>query len=148
MKRLVLCIIVIMTTWVNSFGQSIHPNKSLMLSPKDSIVVDYLSSFQRQLRGPMYELYPTTNMWNFLKLNTGSGAITVVQFSIEREKRFEYDLDSSVKIYPSDEHICGRFKLVPTQNRNTFLLLDQIDGRVWQVQWSLNEDECLAIRIY
>ena len=31
-----------------------------------------------------------------------------------------------------------RFKLYPTQNIYTFLLLDTINGRTWQVQWSLD----------
>ena len=30
----------------------------------------------------------------------------------------------------------GRFAIRETQNIFTFLLLDQDDGRVWQVQWS------------
>ncbi|HEV3218228.1 MAG TPA: hypothetical protein VGZ48_00545 [Candidatus Acidoferrales bacterium] len=30
----------------------------------------------------------------------------------------------------------GRFTLYPTENIYNFLLLDQIDGRVWQVQWN------------
>ena len=28
------------------------------------------------------------------------------------------------------------FRLYPTENMYTFLLLDTLDGRVWQVQWS------------
>ena len=35
-----------------------------------------------------------------------------------------------------DEKVNGRFTLYPTQNHYNFMLLDQIDGRVWQVQWS------------
>jgi hypothetical protein len=30
----------------------------------------------------------------------------------------------------------GRFKLFPTENIYNFLLLDQIGGSVYQVQWS------------
>lgn len=33
----------------------------------------------------------------------------------------------------------GRFTLYPTNNIYNFILLDQIDGRMWQVQWSLKE---------
>jgi hypothetical protein len=35
----------------------------------------------------------------------------------------------------------GRFTLQETQNIFTFLLLDQDDGRVWQVQWSNDADK-------
>ena len=33
----------------------------------------------------------------------------------------------------------ARYKLYPTQNIYNFILLDQVDGRLWQVQWSLEE---------
>jgi hypothetical protein len=29
-----------------------------------------------------------------------------------------------------------RFTLYSTQNMYTFILLDQVDGKTWQVQWS------------
>lgn len=32
-----------------------------------------------------------------------------------------------------------RFKLFPTQNIYNFILLDKIDGKTWQVQWSFDE---------
>lgn len=148
MKRLLFCAVLLLTSWVNVYCQSGQPQDSLILSPKDSILIDYLNSFHRQLKEPMYELYPTSNMWNFLKLNTCTGAITIVQFSTDRKNRFEYDLDLSDKNYSWEKPICGRFKLVPTQNNYTFLLLDQIDGRVWQVQWGFKDNECFAVRIY
>ena len=30
---------------------------------------------------PIYKIYPTRNMWNFLKLDTRNGKISIVQFS-------------------------------------------------------------------
>lgn len=41
----------------------------------------------------------------------------------------------------------GRFKLVPTTNMWNFLLLDQIDGDVWQVQWSQEPKNRIVIKI-
>jgi hypothetical protein len=39
---------------------------------------------------PNFKLYPTANMWTFLKLDTRSGVIRQVQFSVEgSDKRFE-----------------------------------------------------------
>ena len=35
----------------------------------------------------------------------------------------------------------GRFKLSPTHNMYNFLLLDQITGQVWQVQWHIEDDK-------
>ena len=62
---------------------------------------------------PIYRLYPTRNMWNFLKLDTRNGKISMVQFSVEdNEKQFEYEL--------SNKALCentapGRFMLQPTR---------------------------------
>jgi len=148
MKNLILCIAILLLSSLSSNAQNFMPKDSVALTPKDSLVVGYLDIFRNQLREPAYELYPTQNTWNFLKLNTVTGAITIVQFSLESGKRFEYELDSSSRLYYSDEPICGRFKLVPTQNMYNFLLLDQIDGRVWQVQWSFEEKNRSVIRIY
>ena len=48
---------------------------------------------------PIYRLYPTRNMWNFLKLDTRNGKISMVQFSVEdNEKQFEYVLSNKFQI--------------------------------------------------
>ena len=148
MKRIILCTLILFSSILSGNAQNYTPKDSVVLSPKDSLTFGYLDIFRSQLREPAYELHPTQNAWNFLKLNTATGGVTIVQFSLESGKRFEYELDSSSKLYSWDEPICGRFKLVPTQNAYNFLLLDQIDGRVWQVQWSLEEKNRFVTRIY
>ncbi len=148
MKRFIICFIVFVIGSICVNAQTTTASDSLQLSPKDSLVLGYLDTFRSQLREPAYELYPTQNTWNFLKLNTVTGAITIVQFSLESKKRFEYTLDTSSRITSWDEPICGRFKLVSTQNVYNFLLLDQIDGRVWQVQWGFEEKDRFVTRIY
>ena len=42
----------------------------------------------------------------------------------------------------------GRFKLYPTENMYNFIMVDVIDGRTWQVQWNIDYDKRLCIRIY
>lgn len=94
-----------------------------------------------------YEIYPTTNMWNFIKLNTRNGKMWIVQYSIDKdENRFETCLNK-VSLIAENEEMDGRFKLQPTQNIYTFILLDQIDGRTWQVQWSFDENQRFVIPI-
>lgn len=41
----------------------------------------------------------------------------------------------------------GRFKLYPTGNMYNFIMVDVINGRTWQVQWSTKKDERLVLRI-
>jgi hypothetical protein len=86
-----------------------------------------------------YRLYPTTNMWNFLKLNTRNGRIWQVQFDVEGNDRFESYLNLE-KLVDLDEEADNRFILYPTQNIWNFILLDQTNGKLWQVQWSLDRD--------
>lgn len=94
-----------------------------------------------------YRLFSTRNMYTFIKLDTRNGKMWQVQWSNKgREYRFESTL-SDISQVNKDEEKNGRFFLYPTTNIYTFILLDQIDGRTWQVQWG-NEDERLVIRIY
>lgn len=68
-----------------------------------------------------------------------------VQYSLEDNNR-EDPLNLTSLVSKEDEKI-GRFFLYPTQNFYNFILLDQLDGRVWQVQWSIEESKRLVIRI-
>ena len=52
------------------------------------------------------------------------------------ESRFETKIESY--LYPlvsSKEESNGRFYIYPTANFFNYLLVDQIDGRVWQLLW-------------
>ena len=42
----------------------------------------------------------------------------------------------------------GRFKLYPTENTYNFIMVDVIDGRSWQVQWSTKKDGRLVLQFY
>ena len=64
-----------------------------------------------------YKLYPTTNMWTFLKLDTRNGRIWQVQWSFEDDKRFETAL-SLYSVVWKDEEVNGRFILYPTTKCN------------------------------
>ncbi len=42
----------------------------------------------------------------------------------------------------------GRFKLYPTGNMFNFIMVDVIDGRTWQVQWNVDEENRVVSRFY
>lgn len=85
---------------------------------------------------PIFKLYPTSNMWTFIKLDTRSGRMWQVQFSVKGDEyRFETPLN--LKSLTTDIATSGRFELYPTQNMYNFILLDSRDGRTWQIQWSI-----------
>ena len=87
-----------------------------------------------------YKLYPTSNIHNFLKLDTRFGVVTGVQWDMSIKNVFQYDVGNTWKSIPADQLVDGRFELYPTQNIYTFLLLDQIDGNVYYVQWSMDKE--------
>lgn len=83
-----------------------------------------------------YTLQPTQNMWTFLKLDTATGRISHVQYGLTPEERFEYSLSElDITKLLGNKHVNGRYKLYPTKNYWNFILLDTIDGGVFQVQW-------------
>lgn len=94
-----------------------------------------------------FRLFPTSNLWNFMKLDTRTGQIWMVQYSINSAS-FTWTLDDSKIEEPISENI-GRFTLYPTNNNYNYILLDQFDGRTWQVQYSLDKDsENMRSRIW
>ncbi|MCQ2975944.1 MAG: hypothetical protein MJ211_14180 [Bacteroidales bacterium] len=92
----------------------------------------------------VYKLYPTENNWMFLKLNTRTGEIWHVQFTVENPQNRFQELITSMLAFGSEQKN-GRFELYPTNNFYNFILLDTIDGRAWQVQWG-KEHQILPIR--
>ena len=82
-------------------------------------------------------MYPTSNRFTYLRLNTTNGFIDIVQYSTADDNRMIYPLS----VYPvvMDFFNIGtldRFTIYPTQNVYNFLLLDQVYGNTYQVQWS------------
>ena len=66
-----------------------------------------LSEDNRPNQGWAYQLYPTQNMYTFLKLDTSNGRIWQVQYSLE-DNRFESVLNVIPLVAEKDESN-GRF---------------------------------------
>ena len=82
-----------------------------------------------------YTLYKTDNMYTFLKLDTRTGQIWQVHWSTEGS-RMVVPLSTEILSLDTKD---GRFALFPTKNMYNFVLLDTLDGKTWQVQWSFEE---------
>lgn len=84
-----------------------------------------------------YQLFPTENRWIFIKLNTQTGQMWMVQYSTgSMSDACTFPLNPTSLLRSYDEKVDGRYTLYPTQNYYNFILLDQINGRTWQVQWN------------
>ncbi len=130
MRKLFTASIIILST-ISAFSQSTS------VAPTQNISTDSAA---------VYRLFSTKNIYTFIKLNTRNGQMWQVQWSTG-DNTFQVPLSLTSRV-SSEEEKNGRFFLYPTTNIYNFILLDQIDGRVWQVQWSNELNERLVIPIY
>lgn len=92
----------------------------------------------------VYKLFPTQNMFTFIKLNTRNGQMWQVQWDTSSKHRFVSTL-SDISLVDKDEEMNGRFFLYPTTNIYNFILLDQVNGRTWQVQWGKEKERMVIL---
>lgn len=121
-------ILFVITHFIATFSFDLNGQPDSLLSSPNTEYIETTGKVN-------FRLYNTTNMWNFIKLDTRDGRMWMVQYSLEAEDRFQYYLNYIPLAYGEDA-IANRFVLRPTKNMWNFILLDQVDGRVWQVQWS------------
>lgn len=94
-----------------------------------------------------YRLYQTDNVYTLLQLDTKTGKIEQVQWSLDS------DNEGSVTINDEDltfgyGYGSGSFELYPTKNMYQFILLDKTNGRKWHVQWGMERSKRWIRRIY
>lgn len=82
-----------------------------------------------------FKLYETNDKLIFLKLNTQNGLIWQVKYDIDGDNRFQIHLNT-INLVSKENEVNNRFALYPTSNIYTFILMDQINGNLWQVHWS------------
>lgn len=118
MKKLFLTLILLMSS-ILAFTQSMPTVPEQNISAESAVA---------------YRLFATKNIYTFIKLDTRNGKMWQVQWSLgEDAHQIPLSLNSLVS---NEEEKNGRFFLYPTTNIFNFILLDQMDGRVWQVQWN------------
>lgn len=132
MKRILFTIFLCIMPFALINAQISNSNTKITIASPDSNV--------------NFRLYQTNNRWTFLKLDTRTGIIMHVQYSTDGDA-IQYDLNN-IPLAEGENAKPGRFFLYPTENTFNFILLDQIDGRVWQVQWNIDKDKRGIWRIY
>ena len=63
-----------------------------------------------------------------------------------KPKPLEEQINRALQVLPIERN--GRFFLYPTTNIYNFILLDQIDGRSWQVQWNTEKSDRMVLSIF
>ena len=94
-----------------------------------------------------YKLYQTDNIYTFLQLDTKTGMIEQVQWSLDSDNEGSVSINSDDLTYGIG---CGSgsFELYPTKNMYQFLLLDKTTGRKWHIQWGMETSKRWIRRIY
>lgn len=128
MNKLILFIFILIAH--TSFAQTTSQAPAQNISTDNNVV---------------FRLFSTRNMYTFIKLDTRNGQMWQVQWDT-KSNQFETPL-SLIYLVSNEDEINGRFFLYPTTNIYNFILVDQIDGRVWQVQWSIEAKERMIIPI-
>lgn len=146
MKKFILIFSLLITAY-NAMGQSTSQNKdsisTYIVSLLEEIDTQVLKIYNENSQN-RYKLYPTENIYNFLKLDTYTGIVEQVQWSLENEKEITVNINNEKLSWGSS----SLFELYPTKNIYQFLLLDKSNGRTWHIQWGMESQKRWIRRIY
>lgn len=148
MKKLAIIFLSLFMA-IGAFAQNKANTQSTTKIANDSTLIkihDMLDDIDYRINGfDRFKLYATENIYNFLLLDTETGKIDIVQWSLDDGK------EGSATINDKDLSLdtgCGTFELYPTKNLYQFLLLDKVTCRKWHVQWGFKASERWIKRIY
>lgn len=94
-----------------------------------------------------YKLYETENIYTLLRLDTKTGMIDQVQWSLDSDKEGTITINGEDLTYGFGVG-SGSFELYPTKNMYQFILMDKTNGRMWHVQWGFEFKKRWIQRIY
>lgn len=94
-----------------------------------------------------YKLYETENIYTLLRLDTKTGMIDQVQWSLDSEKEGTFTINGEDLTYGFGLG-SGSFELYPTKNMYQFILINKTNGRIWHVQWGIGDQKRWIRRIY
>ena len=150
MMRKLLYLTMFVTFATTSLAQSSSKTDSLLnsIDTNSAFCKVWLERIVSDLKSKeRYKLYPTNNIYTFLQLDTQTGMIEQVQWSLDsdNEGTITINYENLSSSYSSEP---GTFELYPTQNMYQFILLDKTNGRKWHVQWGIGEKKRWIRRIY
>ena len=160
MKKALLFLLLITTIGVNAqTAKTATSVKSVKHEQKvDSLLskIDTLLMINNQLLDHLdinsslkgrYKLYQTDNIYTFLQLDTKTGMIEQVQWSLDSDNEGSVTINSDDLTYGYG-YGSGSFELYPTKNMYQFILIDKTSGKKWHVQWGMESSKRWIRRIY
>lgn len=105
-----------------------------------SVKMDILNFCQQyvasNLNANRYKLYQTDNMNYLLKLDTFTGKVWMVQWSLDIAEEGSDVINGE---FLSNTNYC-KYELYATKNIYQFMLLDKETGNQWHIQWGLEPE--------
>lgn len=152
MDRLLLlvCIVLVSTSSYSQTKQKFIRNDSVMIRIDSLIQSNNALMQQIELDLSLkqrYKLYQTDNIYTFLQLDTKTGRIKQVQWSLDSAEEGSVIINDEDLTYGFDYEY-GSFELYPTKNMYQFILLDRATGWKWHVQWGMKSSERWIRRIH
>ena len=141
MKHFVLFFILIAIA-INGYSQSTKNSvcdSTLIYITKQLEDIDFRNGMNR------FKLYPTENIYTLLKLDTATGKIDQLQWSLDSDKEGSFTINNDDLSLGSGS---GTFELYPTKNMYQFILLDKVTGRQWHIQWGMEASKRWIRRFY
>lgn len=147
MKRLIL-ILSLLPLFLSVKAQSESAQTFLndSISIYTACLIDNLVTLEKERNlSERYKIYPTENLYILIKLDTQTGKLDLIQWSLKSKDEFNVTLNASdLSVYTN----LNSFELYPTKNMYQFILLDKATGRNWHVQWGTKDSERWIRRIY
>ena len=132
MKKFVLLIALIAIA-LSGYSQT---TKNSSCDSTLAIITKQLDNIEFRINGKdRFKLYPTDNIYTLLKLDTATGKIDQLQWSLDSDNEGTIPINSDDLSYNSGS---GTFELYPTKNMYQFILLDKVTGRQSHVQWGMD----------
>ena len=142
MKHFVLFFILIAIA-INGYSQS---TKNSVCDSTLIYITKQLEDIDFRINGMnRFKLYPSENIYTLLKLDTATGKIDQVQWSLDSDKEGSFTINNDDLSLGSGS---GTFELYPTKNMYQFILLDKVTGRQWHIQWGMEASKRWIRRFY
>ena len=153
MKRLIICLFLTLISLI-AWGQQYRMYRTdnyhnqLRLNTATGEVVQFQDDGQSWLitgdkvpNGGLngrFILYKTQNMWTFIELDTFTGRLWQVQFSV---KGIEYMFAIPINEYVLSDSYRSVFTIEPMTSMYQFYLINQETGEMWKFQWSTKTED-------
>lgn len=87
-----------------------------------------------------HRIFRTDYFSILFQLDTTTGKLWIVEYNIENDsyKKYVFNSENLAEGKPQKQ---GRFTMYPTWNKWVFILVDQIDGTLWRVDWSFDKEK-------